>query len=207
MASIKRRPDGVWRARYRDDDGREHAKHFARKVDAQRWLDERTVSVARGHARRPEDGADDGRRVVRDVARRLRHAPAVDRAAGPRARRADRRRVWVAAAGRGPAVTGTGVVHEAGRAGLRDLHGLRAARPTEPDHERCRARRDRSAVAVLEADVAACGEAAALRCDDGAGVGAARRDARRAAPGDPARRVRRPAGRGGVRAADRRTST
>ena len=33
MASVKRRPDGVWRARYRDLDGREHAKHFARKVD------------------------------------------------------------------------------------------------------------------------------------------------------------------------------
>lgn len=38
MASVKRRPDGKWRARWRDPDGREHAKHFDRKVDAQRFL-------------------------------------------------------------------------------------------------------------------------------------------------------------------------
>ena len=30
MASINKRPDGVWRARYRDEAGREHSKHFAR---------------------------------------------------------------------------------------------------------------------------------------------------------------------------------
>ena len=48
MASIKRRPDGVWRARYRDDAGREHARHFARKVDAQRWLDDRTAALVAG---------------------------------------------------------------------------------------------------------------------------------------------------------------
>ena len=28
MASIKKRPDGRYRARYRDPDGREHARHF-----------------------------------------------------------------------------------------------------------------------------------------------------------------------------------
>jgi integrase len=39
MASITKRPDGQWRARYRDASGREHAKHFARKADGQRWLD------------------------------------------------------------------------------------------------------------------------------------------------------------------------
>lgn len=48
MASIKKRPDGVWRARYRDPDGREHARHFPRKVDAQRWLDERTSAMVTG---------------------------------------------------------------------------------------------------------------------------------------------------------------
>ena len=36
MASIKKREDGQWRARYRDDAGKEHAKHFGRRVDAQR---------------------------------------------------------------------------------------------------------------------------------------------------------------------------
>jgi integrase len=48
MASLNKRPDGVWRARYRDEGGREHAKHFRRKVDAQRWLDEVTASVVTG---------------------------------------------------------------------------------------------------------------------------------------------------------------
>jgi integrase len=48
VASIKKRADGVWRARYRDETGREHAKHFSRKVDAQRWLTENTASVLSG---------------------------------------------------------------------------------------------------------------------------------------------------------------
>lgn len=48
MASIKQRPDGVWRARYRDSAGREHARHFTLKRDAQRWLDEVTTSVVTG---------------------------------------------------------------------------------------------------------------------------------------------------------------
>jgi hypothetical protein len=48
MASITKRPDGRWRARYRDDAGKEHAKHFDRKVDGQRWLDEVTAAVVTG---------------------------------------------------------------------------------------------------------------------------------------------------------------
>src|SRR5689334_4082480 len=48
MASIKKRPDGRWRARYRDAAGKEHARHFARKLDGQRWLDEVTSSVVTG---------------------------------------------------------------------------------------------------------------------------------------------------------------
>ncbi len=31
MASIAKRPDGQWRARYRDESGREHSKHFRRQ--------------------------------------------------------------------------------------------------------------------------------------------------------------------------------
>jgi len=38
QVSVTRRPDGRWRARYRDVTGREHAKHFTRKVDAERWV-------------------------------------------------------------------------------------------------------------------------------------------------------------------------
>lgn len=48
MSSIKRRDSGQWRARYRDDDGREHARHFARKTDAQTWLDEQTAKLVAG---------------------------------------------------------------------------------------------------------------------------------------------------------------
>lgn len=48
MASLQKRPDGRWRARYRDGAGREHARHFPRKVDGQRWLDEITTSVVTG---------------------------------------------------------------------------------------------------------------------------------------------------------------
>ena len=48
MASIKKRPDGKWRARYRDEAGREHARHFDRRVDGQRWLDEVTTSKITG---------------------------------------------------------------------------------------------------------------------------------------------------------------
>ena len=40
MASIKQRPHGKWRPRYRDDDGQEHSRHFERKRDGQAWLDE-----------------------------------------------------------------------------------------------------------------------------------------------------------------------
>jgi integrase len=56
MSSIKRRPDGQWRARYRDDAGREHAKHFDRKADAQRWLDEVTASQVTGSYVSPKAG-------------------------------------------------------------------------------------------------------------------------------------------------------
>lgn len=48
MPSIKKRPDGRWRARYRDSAGKEHARHFPRKIDAQKWVDEITASVIRG---------------------------------------------------------------------------------------------------------------------------------------------------------------
>ena len=46
--SIKKRPNGKYRARYRDATGRERAKHFDRKLDAERWLAATQVSVARG---------------------------------------------------------------------------------------------------------------------------------------------------------------
>ncbi|MFW5472308.1 tyrosine-type recombinase/integrase [Knoellia sp. CPCC 206450] len=57
MASIAKRPDGRWRARYRDDGGKEHAKHFPRKIDAQRWLDSVTASFVRGDYVDPQAGS------------------------------------------------------------------------------------------------------------------------------------------------------
>lgn len=56
MASIKQRSDGVWRARYRDDAGKEHARHFKLKRDAQRWLDEVATAVVTGQYVDPNAG-------------------------------------------------------------------------------------------------------------------------------------------------------
>lgn len=56
MASVKRRPDGKWRARYRDEANKEHARHFDRKVDAQRWLDEVTAATVTGTYVDPKAG-------------------------------------------------------------------------------------------------------------------------------------------------------
>ncbi len=48
MASLRKRPDGRWRARYRGPDQRERSKHFDRKVDAEKWLAGVSVSKDRG---------------------------------------------------------------------------------------------------------------------------------------------------------------
>jgi integrase len=48
MASIRQRPNGKWRARYRDDAGKEHARHFDRKRDAQDWLDSTASAIITG---------------------------------------------------------------------------------------------------------------------------------------------------------------
>lgn len=48
MASIAKRPDGRWRARYRDARGHEHSRHFKRKIDAQNFLDQVTTAVQTG---------------------------------------------------------------------------------------------------------------------------------------------------------------
>ena len=38
MGNVQKRDSGRWRARYRDPSGRERARHFPRKIDAERWL-------------------------------------------------------------------------------------------------------------------------------------------------------------------------
>ncbi len=56
MASITKRPDGRWRARYRDVNGKEHAKHFDRKIDGQRWLGQITAALVTGQYVDPRAG-------------------------------------------------------------------------------------------------------------------------------------------------------
>ncbi len=48
MASVNRRASGSWRARYRDAAGKEHARHFDRKADAERWLDAQCGTLVQG---------------------------------------------------------------------------------------------------------------------------------------------------------------
>ncbi len=48
MAHVNKRANGQWRARYRGPAGKEHAQHFARKVDAERWLDSVRADLSSG---------------------------------------------------------------------------------------------------------------------------------------------------------------
>lgn len=60
MGSIQKRadrPDRPWRARYRAPDGRERARTFVRKVDAERWLRQELGSQDRGDWVDPRAGA------------------------------------------------------------------------------------------------------------------------------------------------------
>jgi hypothetical protein len=45
-----------YRARYRDPGGRQHEKRYARKVDAQRWLNEATSALVTQTWTAPERG-------------------------------------------------------------------------------------------------------------------------------------------------------
>ena len=45
-----------YRARYRDEAGKEHARHFVKKAPAQRWLDQVTASVVTGSYADPKAG-------------------------------------------------------------------------------------------------------------------------------------------------------
>lgn len=48
MASVAKRPNGRWLARYRDAAGREHTKTFGRKVDGERWVRGQRGQMDRG---------------------------------------------------------------------------------------------------------------------------------------------------------------
>jgi hypothetical protein len=81
-----KRADGTYRARYRDRAGKEHARHFKRRVDAQRWLDETTTSLVTGAYVAP--GA--GRITFREYHRLLDDLGEPDPVAGGRAMRRSR---------------------------------------------------------------------------------------------------------------------
>jgi integrase len=56
MSSIRRRPNGKWRARYRDKTNKEHAGHFDTRAGGQRWLDEQTTGLVTGTYVDPKAG-------------------------------------------------------------------------------------------------------------------------------------------------------
>lgn len=65
MGSVAKRPDGKYRARWRDLSGREHAKHFTKKRDADNWLATVEADKLRGQYVDPAD-----RTTVAQYARR-----------------------------------------------------------------------------------------------------------------------------------------
>jgi len=75
VASIARRPNGKYRARYRDPSGVEHAKHVARKVDGQRWVDERTAAMVTGQYVDPTAGRVKFRPYAEDLRAAMAHGP------------------------------------------------------------------------------------------------------------------------------------
>ena len=57
MASIDRRKNGTWRARWREyPNGPQQARHFKRKVDAEKFLDQVRGDLARGSYVDPSAG-------------------------------------------------------------------------------------------------------------------------------------------------------
>jgi hypothetical protein len=60
--NIAKRANGKWRARYRDESGKEHSRHFDRKIDAQQWLDAVTSAVVTGTYADPQAAGSRSRR-------------------------------------------------------------------------------------------------------------------------------------------------
>jgi hypothetical protein len=54
--NVAKRPNGKWRARYRDEADHEHARHFVRKIDAQQWLDRVTAAAVTDNYVDPKAG-------------------------------------------------------------------------------------------------------------------------------------------------------
>ncbi|MGC1211267.1 MAG: site-specific integrase [Micromonospora sp.] len=56
MSSIQKRPDGRYRVRWRDPEGKERAKHFSRKIDAERFRSTVDADIIRGAYVDPQAG-------------------------------------------------------------------------------------------------------------------------------------------------------
>lgn len=56
MGNVAKRPDGKWRARYRDPDGKERASHFDTKAGAKKWLARIEGEIVRGQYVDPKAG-------------------------------------------------------------------------------------------------------------------------------------------------------
>ena len=166
-----------WRARYVDDAGREHTRHFDRKVEAQQWLDKQLAALLRGDHVAPSDAkmtvgewcdkwlAGYGTRRASTVRQAEVHVKIIKAHFGSvpmSAIKPSDVRAWTVDA------------QEGGESRLLRLRDLLAVLP---DLHRRRPRRDRRAQPVFAADLAGHGQAAALRGHDASGVGAVRRGA------------------------------
>jgi integrase len=80
LANVQKRPNGKWRARYRDHSGKEHSSHFDRKVDAHRWLDEVTASVLTGNYVDPQSAKKPFKEYAEEWRRSQPHRPSTARA-------------------------------------------------------------------------------------------------------------------------------
>lgn len=56
MGNVAKRPDGRWRARYRDEQGKEHSKHFRLKHEAEKWAAGQVTDLDRGQYVDPKAG-------------------------------------------------------------------------------------------------------------------------------------------------------
>jgi integrase len=54
--TITRHPNGRWRPRYRDADGKQHERHFKTRAEAQAWLDAQTAAMVNGTHVDPKAG-------------------------------------------------------------------------------------------------------------------------------------------------------
>jgi hypothetical protein len=192
--SITKRPDGRWRARYRDAAGKEHARHFARKLDGQRWLDEVTSSVVSGTYTDPKTA----RTTVGEWCETWLAGYATRRASTVRQARDHVAQIV--------AEFGTMPLSAVRPSHVRSWTSRLRAEPLEASyvyalHSRLAqimadaVHTGSSPVAVLAPHVARRREAAALPRQHGTGLGAARRHAGIPARRDPARRLRRAADR------------